>query len=288
MRALVKVNLTLHVGAGRADGYHPVSSICAFPDVGDRVTLGARAPDFALRVEGPEAGALARLAPRDNLVLRAAALLAGRVRVAPREVVLVKSVPAAAGIAGGTADAAAALVLLNHEARAPLNESALIALSRALGADGPVCTAARLAGGGLWHAEGDGDRVRRLAGPPPLHMALANDRVPVPTGRVFARFDANGPGGSLAQPQADLRTARGVLSLAAAGRNDLRAPALGISPGISAVEAALSAAPGCRFARMSGSGGSVFGLFDSRTAAARAARRARAKGLWAEAGRVLR
>ena len=285
MRALVKVNLTLHVGAGRADGYHPVSSICAFPDVGDRVTLGARAPDFALRVEGPEAGALAQLAPRDNLVLRAAALLAGRVRVAPREVVLVKSVPAAAGIAGGTADAAATLVLLNREAVAPLSDEVLVRLSRGLGADGPVCTAAALADGGVWLATGDGDRVRRLTGPPPLWCVLANDRVPVPTGAVFRAFDA-GPPGTLGQPARDLRTARGLIGLARAGRNDLRAPALALAPGIGALEAATRAQPGCRFARMSGSGGTVFGLFASTTGAERAVRRLRGQGAWAEAGRL--
>ena len=287
MRALVKVNLTLHVGPVRADGYHPVSSACAFPEVGDAVELGGRAQDFSLTVSGPEATALAALPAEQNLVMRAARLLASRARLAPRRLRLVKAVPAAAGIAGGTAGAAAALVLLNKEAARPLPDGALVRLSRRLGADGPVCTAAALAGGGLWLAEGDGDRVRRVAGPPPLWAVLANDRRPVPTGAVFTAFDAMGAAGALAQPGADLRTARGVLDLCARGRNDLRQPALSVAPGIGAVEARLGALPGCRFARMSGSGGTVFGLFASRVAAERGAARLTMAGLWAASGRLL-
>ena len=283
MRALVKVNLTLHVGAVRADGYHSVSSVCAFPAIGDEVTLAERATRWTLSVEGPEAGALAGLPPTDNLAVRAARLLASQTAVPPRRIVLSKSVPAAAGIAGGTADAAAVLVLLNREAAEPLCDAALIRLSRHFGADGPVCTAARLAGGGLWLAEGDGARVRGLGPPPPLWGVLANDRTPVPTGAVFRAFDA-GPPGTLPQPAADLRTARGLAALCQAGRNDLRAPALSLAPGIGAVEAAMRAQPGCRAARMSGSGGTVFGLFADARGAEKAARRMRGRGHWAESG----
>ena len=286
MRALVKVNLTLHVGAVRADGYHPISTVCVSPDIGDAVTLAERATQWTLAVEGPEAAALAGVPPTDNLAVRAARLLATRTDVPPRRIVLTKTVPAAAGIAGGTADAAAVLVLLNQEAAHPLPDAALIALSRGLGADGPVCTAARLAGGGLWLAEGDGARVRRLGLPPPLWCVLANDRVPVPTGRVFAAFDAAGGQGPLAQPIADLRTPSGLLLLCMAGRNDLRAPALGIAPGIGVLEDAMRALPGCRCARMSGSGGTMFGLFACETGAHRAASALRGRGFWSEAGKL--
>ena len=286
MLAPVKVNLTLHVGAARADGYHPLTSVCAFPAIGDAVTLGAAEAGFALDVDGPEAAGLAGLDPSDNLVLRAAHIIADAAQASPRRLTLTKRVPPAGGIAGGTADAAAALVLLNRAGRRPLADADLIALSRRLGADGPVCTAAALAGGGVWLAEGDGARVRRLPGPPPHWCVLANDRVPVPTGRVFARFD-QGPPGGLAQPAGDLRTARGVLNVTRAGRNDLRPPALSVAPGIGAVEAAMRAQPGCRAARMSGSGGTVFGLFASRVAAVRAERRLRAGGAWSASGRLL-
>ena len=280
MRALVKVNLTLHVGAARADGYHPVSSACVFPDVGDEVELGGRDNEFTLRIDGPEAASLAGEATRDNLVLRAARALAGRVRLVPRRLRLRKTVPVAAGIAGGTADAAAALVLLNREADRPLADAELIALSRVVGADGPVCTAARLAGGGVWLAEGDGDRVRPMGAAPPVAVLLANPRVPVSTPAVFARFDAEGQAGPLAQPAGDPRTERGVLALAGGGRNDLRAAAFALAPAVSALEARVAGLPGCRFARMSGSGGTVFGLFSGAAAAERAAARLSADGLW--------
>lgn len=288
LRALVKVNLTLHVGGVRADGFHPISSVCAFPDIGDDMSLGERSAAFCLSIGGPEAGALSGLPVANNLVLRAATMLAAQTPLVPRRLHLEKCVPAAAGIAGGTADAAATLVLLNREAARPLSDGALIALSRGLGADGPVCTAARLAGGGLWLATGDGDRVTRLAGPPPAWMVVGNDGVPVPTGPVFALFDKAGQGGQLNQPGADPRTLRGLAKLMEDGRNDLCRPAKALAPGIGCLEADLRKRPGCRAARMSGSGGSVFGLFASASSAERAAAAMRARGVWSAWGRVRR
>ena len=279
LTALLKVNLTLHVGGVRPDGYHPIGSVCLFAAAGDRVSLGERQADFALAVTGPERGALAAVPPDANLAIRAARLLAERTGAASRLIRLDKRVPAAGGVAGGTADAACVLVLLNAEAPRPLGTGELIALSRRLGADGPVCTAAQVAGGGVWLAEGDGDRVRRLPGPPPLWLTAVNPRVPVSTADVFARFD-EGPPGTLDQPAGDTQTARGLAALGAAGRNDLHEAALHLAPVIQAAEAALRASPGCRFARMSGSGATVFGLFGSEAAARRAARAARARGWW--------
>ena len=285
LTALLKLNLTLHVGRVRRDGYHPVSSVCVFAAAGDHVSLGDRLPAFRLNVTGPEREALADLAPEKNLAIRAALLMEEATGAAPCLVRLDKRVPAAGGVAGGTADAACVLALLNETAPRPLGAADLIALSRRLGADGPVCTAAQLAGGGVWSAEGDGDRVRRLPGPPPLSVALVNPRVPVSTGAVFARFD-EGPPGDLRQPGGDTRTPSGLLAAAAEGRNDLLAPATVIAPVIGEVEAFLRAAPGCRFARMSGSGATAFGLFGSEGAAARAARSASSRGWWTAAARL--
>ena len=281
LAALLKVNLTLHVGRVRADGYHPVSSVCLFAAAGDRLSLGGRADDFRLEVTGPEAAGLAGLPPEANLAMRAARLLAAATPVAPRAIRLDKRVPPAGGVAGGTADAAATLVLLNRAAARPLPDAALIALSRRLGADGPVCTAARLAGGGVWLAEGDGDRVRRLGAAPPVWIVLVNPRLAVSTGAVFARFDEAPAPGPLSQPSGDLRRASGLVAAGREGRNDLRAPAVTLAPVIGAVEAFVANGPGCRFARMSGSGATVFGLFAGGEAAARAARRAEARGWWA-------
>ena len=286
-QAFLKINLTLHVGAARPDGYHPLTSLCVFAAGGDRVRLGARVADFDLVVTGPEAAALANTPAETNLILRAARLLASRTQLAPRRLHLDKRVPVAGGVAGGTADAAAALVLLNEAAARPLPRAALIRLSRDLGADGPVCTAAQLTGGGAWSVSGDGDRVRRVPGPAPLHVVLANPRVPVSTGAVFRAFDA-GPPGMLTQPQVDLRSVPGMLRSVRRGRNDLQPHAERIAPVIASLQAALVRSPGCLAARMSGSGATVFGLFPGREGAARAARRLRAGGHWTLAAPLAR
>ena len=286
--ALVKINLTLHVGAVRGDGYHPVSTLCVFAAAGDRVTLGALADDFALTVTGPEAGALADLDAERNLVLRAARRLAAATEVRRRRLRLDKRVPAAGGIAGGTADAAAALVLLNRTSARPLPDAALIALARDLGADGPVCVAARLAGGGVWHAEGDGDQVGRVGAAPAASVLLVNPREAMPTPAVFARFDETEAARPLDQPATALRTLADLVAAARAGRNDLRAPAISLLPCIAEVEDLVARAPGCRFARMSGSGATVFGLFADARSAARAARGASARGWWAAAAPLAR
>ena len=286
--AWLKVNLTLHVGPLRGDGYHPVDSVCVFPRLGDRVALGPRAGDFTLEVTGPEAGSLASVSLEDNLVMRAARLLASSTDIAPRLLRLCKTVPSAGGVAGGTADAAAVLVLLNETASRPLGAVDLIALSRRLGADGPVCTAAQLGGGGAWHVRGGGDEVRHLGRPPPLHMALANPRIAVPTGKVFAQFDEACAARDLGQRPGGVVRTDDVLALARAGRNDLRGPACVVEPSIEAVETAMRAQPGCLFARMSGSGATVFGLFAGALGAARAAARLRARGWWSAAAPLAR
>ncbi|MBB4660032.1 4-diphosphocytidyl-2-C-methyl-D-erythritol kinase [Parvularcula dongshanensis] len=264
-----------------------MSSLCVFPAIGDEVALGPASDDFALEVTGPFADDLKDVPSEENLVLRAARLLAGEVSVPPCRFRLAKRVPAASGLGGGTADAAAALCLLNEASEAPLPRSELIALSRELGADGPVCTAAALRGGGILLAEGDGDRVSPLGSAPPLFTVVSNPLVPVPTGAVFKRFDAAMPAAGLRQRLPGMGAAA-LVAAAARGRNDLRLPARTIAPIIGRVERDLSRAPGSLFARMSGSGASVFALFASPLDAARCARAERARGRWAEAAPLLR
>ncbi|WP_051881344.1 4-(cytidine 5'-diphospho)-2-C-methyl-D-erythritol kinase [Parvularcula oceani] len=288
LQALVKVNLTLHVGRARADGYHPVDTICLFPEIGDRVALGPRSDAFTLEVTGPAAKDLEGLPPRDNLVLKAADLLAAATTIAPRRLLLEKRVPAASGIGGGTADAAAALILLNRSAEAPLPAQALVALSARLGADGPVCTRALLDGGGAFRARGAGEKISSLPPPPPLWMVLSNPGIAVPTGRVFRRFDGTCPPAAPSPNRRTGRTTSALLSAAQAGRNDLQPPAEAIAPQIRLVERSLRAAPGALLARMSGSGATVFALFASAAAAARCLRRERSAGRWAEAGPLAR
>ncbi len=266
--APAKVNLTLHVTGRRADGYHLLDSLVVFPDLGDRLSVAA-AEDLSLVIEGPFAAGLA--ADAENLVLRAARLLAPGRGAALR---LDKRLPVAAGIGGGSADAAAALRLLaRHWGIAlPAAEAAL-----SLGADVPVCLAARSA-----RMSGIGEVVVP-ADLPGGWLVLCNPGVPIATGAVFAglaRMD-----GDAMPPVPQLADVQALAGFLATGRNDLEAPARAVAPVIGEVLAALGAAPGCLIARMSGSGATCYGLFAREGAARQAAAdlAAAEPGWWVEA-----
>jgi 4-diphosphocytidyl-2-C-methyl-D-erythritol kinase len=247
-----KINLALHVRGRRADGYHDLETLFAFVDAGDG--LRAEPADaFSLTVIGPFADDLAD--EPDNLVLRAARLLAARNGIATAlAFTLDKHLPVASGIGGGSADAAAALRLAGRVWGAAAITVLPGDVAGELGADVPACVASRLCfGTGVGDVLADCD-VPGLAGMPVL---LVNPRVPCPTGPVFRRWDGidHGP-----LDPAQWRKAR----------NDLEAPAIALVPEIGAVLHAL-ARTGARLSRMSGSGATCFALFDEASARDRAA-----------------
>ncbi len=257
--APAKINLWLHVTGRRTDGYHELDSLVAFADIGDRLT-GAPAEALSLTVSGPFAGALET--GGGNLVLRAARALAVRCGVpAGAALHLEKNLPVAAGIGGGSADAAAALRLCARLWRAETGGEDLARLALDLGADIPVCLAGRTA-----RMTGIGETLTPLAPlPPPAPAVLVNPGAAVPTGAVF---------GALAgpfSPPAGLRDGD-LAARAGPNRNDLETPAIALVPEIADVLAALRATPGLRLARMSGSGATCFGLFGSEGEAVAAAR----------------
>ena len=256
--APAKVNLFLHVGPVAADGYHPLASLVAFADLGDRLTL-APAGSPPLAVTGPFAGALA--GEGDNLVLRAL-----RGLDADLPLVLDKQLPVASGLGGGSADAGAALRLARRVLALDLDDAALLALAGRIGADGPMCLFARP----VW-AEGRGDRMTPEPGLPPLAAVLVNPGVPSPTGAVYRGYDA-GPLATADRPAppADWRTTT-VIDWLAQQRNDLQAPAVALCPAIGVALDAVAATTGVRLARMSGSGATVFGLCEDIAAARTAA-----------------
>jgi 4-diphosphocytidyl-2-C-methyl-D-erythritol kinase len=281
----IKINLALHVGPVRADGYHPVDTLCVFMDGHDRLTFRPDATGrFTLEVTGPFAD---RLGPAgaDNLVLRAARPFAAR-RPAGGTFDLFKAVPPASGLGGGTGNGAAALHLLNRAQDDPLPEAVLLDMARGLGADGAVCMAHWLHRDRVLRARGIGEHVTRGPRLGPAWLCVANPLVPVPTGAVFAAFDRSDAPGPLAIP------ARGpgepLEMWLATTRNDLAPPARQLVRAIADLEHCMAGQPGCRLARMSGSGASVFGLFSSHRAAERAERRLRSRGNWAISGAVLR
>ena len=250
--AYAKVNLALHVRAREPSGYHSIETLFAFCEHGDRLRVG-EGERLSLSVTGPFADALA--GERDNLVLRAARSLQERYGVSRgARLTLEKNLPVASGIGGGSADAAAALRLLNRWWGLGAAEADLIDVAAPLGADIPACVRSRTARG-----EGKGDLLSDpgfdVSGTPVL---LVNPGVPVSTAAVFRTWDGvdRGPLGSLTD-----------------SRNDLEPPALTLAPAIDAVLARLTAAPGASLARMSGSGATCFALFadDTGRDAARAA-----------------
>jgi 4-diphosphocytidyl-2-C-methyl-D-erythritol kinase len=264
--APAKINLYLHITGRRPDGYHLIDSLMAFTEAGDRLVVRP-ADALTLEIEGPFAAGLG--AGEDNLVTRAARALAERAGVRARaRMTLVKNLPIASGIGGGSSDAAASLKALVALWRldADILADAEWAAAR-LGADAPVCLFAAPA-----QVSGIGERIRPAASLPSCAVVLVNPAVAVPTGPVFARR-----AGPFSPAAGDLSAADlpSFVRALEARRNDLAAPALSLAPVIGASLEALQRAAGCRFARMSGSGATCFGLFDDDRAAAGAAVRIR-------------
>jgi 4-diphosphocytidyl-2-C-methyl-D-erythritol kinase len=254
--AAAKLNLFLHVGAPAADGYHPLCSLMAFADVGDRVE--AREADaLALQVRGPFAGGLE--GEGDNLVLRAARALLERTRgpTAPIGLILDKRLPVAAGLGGGSSDAGAALRLL-REAWAPdLSDADLEAVAASLGADGAAC---------LWGrpvlAEGSGERLSPSPVLPPIDAVLVNPRVSVSTADVYRAFDAAGRFSDVAPPPMPeaFESVEELAGWMRMTRNDLQSPAASLAPEIGDVLATLVDEREALISRMSGSGATCFAL----------------------------
>lgn len=278
--APAKINLFLHVLGRREDGFHELDSLVAFADVADIVTARP-APLLSLEIEGPFAGALSGDGS-ENLVLRAARLLAERAGVAAEAAfVLTKNLPVASGIGGGSSDAAAVLRALATLWRVPLDDRELALLAGELGADVPVCLFGRAA----WLG-GIGERIEPAPPLPPLGVVLVNPGVALPTPAVFkARRGPFSPPGRFAENPPDGAALAGLLRDRS---NDLTEAAIGIVPEIAEVLAALAASPDVLLARMSGSGATCFALYEELGAARRAASRIAAERprWWAAAGRL--
>ena len=274
--APAKLNLCLHVTGRRDDGYHLLDSLVVFADVADRV-LAAPGQGLSLRLTGPEGVSLAD--GSDNLVLRAARAMG----VTDAGLRLEKHLPVASGIGGGSADAAATLRALVRLTGRPLPSDAEVLR---LGADVPVCLAGRPA-----RMAGIGETLAPLPTLPPLWCVLVNPRVAVSTPQVFAALTRrdNPPLPDL--PPAALASAAALAAwLTDHTRNDLVPPARAVAPILAEVHTALAASPDCLIARMSGSGGTHFGLYASAAAAEAAARSLAAAhpGWWIASGQILK
>jgi 4-diphosphocytidyl-2-C-methyl-D-erythritol kinase len=269
-----KINLALHVRARRADGYHEIETLFAFVDGGDAIAAAVSDADD-LTIDGPFGDGLS--AGADNLVLRVLTLLRdryGAARVPPLAVRLTKTLPVAAGIGGGSADAAAMARLVRAHFLPDVGETALVRLVGTLGADIAACVASATCLGVGTGAELSPVPELALGGTPVL---LVNPRAPVATGPVFAAWDGTDRG--------PLFTGADLRAQLFAARNDLQRPAIAQCPAIADILTELGGL-GPWLARMSGSGATCFALFDApaeRDAAA-AAIAVRHPGWWQMTG----
>lgn len=258
--AAAKVNLTLHVGPARPDGYHPVDSLVVFADWGDRLTFEP-ADTLSLEISGE--GAETLRSETGNLVLKAAETLAMAAGLdAPgARLRLDKKIPLGAGLGGGSADAAAALRGLNRLWGLDWPEDMLAGLGAEIGSDVPACVFSR-----SLRMRGRGERTELLERWPALSALLVNPRESVSTGRIFALYDT-APVPIKARETPSAGTVGDALEAVAAGRNDLQPHAVTAAGVVGEVLEALEDLPGARLVRMTGSGSTCFALFDSKDAA---------------------
>jgi 4-diphosphocytidyl-2-C-methyl-D-erythritol kinase len=267
-RARAKINLTLLIKSRRPDGYHELESLVAFAAIGDDLELIADS-DLALTVTGPEAPAL-REHPDNHILIAARALQALKPNIRLGAFRLIKRLPLASGIGGGSADAAAALRLLARLNHLPLHDPMLHEAALATGADVPVCLASQTR-----IMRGIGEQLDPPLDLPRLFAVLVNPRISSPTPAVFKALGLQPGETNRATPDITVPTLlapNAMVALLRTGQNDMQAAAQSLIPVIAEVEAALKAFPTCRLARMSGSGATLFGLFDTCRDASQAAK----------------
>jgi 4-diphosphocytidyl-2-C-methyl-D-erythritol kinase len=265
-RAPAKVNLTLRLRARRDDGWHEIESLVAFAQVADRLTLETGHP-LGLAVRGADRGACGPVA--DNLIIKAAHALAARVpNLHLGRFILLKRIPVAGGLGGGSSDAAAALRLLARANHLALDDVRLLEAARDIGADVPVCLDAKPR-----VMRGIGELLSEPISLPKLAAVLVNPGVPLATNAVFAAFDrsvdleASPYLFARSEISAVPRERKALLTFLAEQPNDLETAAISRAPVIADVLSALRDLPECRLARMSGSGATCFALCDSARAA---------------------
>jgi 4-diphosphocytidyl-2-C-methyl-D-erythritol kinase len=258
--APAKINLFLHVGSARVDGYHAIESLIAFADCGDDLQFVPGGSVFSIRVNGPYARDSGD--PQKNLVLTAAHALKKRVPgIGGGEFLLTKNLPAGAGLGGGSSDAAAALRLIAEDNQLDLSDPAVLEAARETSADVAVCLErkARL-------ITGIGEVLSAPVAIPPLHAVLVWPGVPASTPAVYRAFDAAEIKRSTAfgiRPN-DVPLERGAfLEFLKKQNNDLTRSAWQVTPRVAEADAVLRAIDRTQLIRMSGSGSAVFAIYES-------------------------
>ena len=257
--ARAKLNLYLHITGKRADGYHELESLVVFTDLADQLHIAA-ASELTLRIEGAFA---AGLSTSDNLVLHAARALQRHTGTKQgAAITLEKHIPVGAGLGGGSADAAAALLALNAHWGLGVPAHELAVIGKTLGADVPMCLHSQAV-----VARGVGEQLTPLPQPlPALHGVLLYPNQPLATAQVYGAFRPQTKVAATALPPAE---AKPFMEWLATTRNDLQAPAITLMPEIAEMLLVLETSPYVRLARMTGSGSCCFALTETADDAAK-------------------
>lgn len=281
-QAPAKINLYLHVLGRRSDGYHDLDSLIVFVDISDEIEVSP-SNRLGLKLEGPFAHDLETTDWGRNLVIQAARALAETSEMNMSvALTLRKNLPVAAGLGGGSSDAAATLKALCRMWDLVISDGELHAIARDLGADVPACLdQSSVFVGGV------GEDLSPAPELPEAWLVLVNPGVPLMTAEVFRQFDP--PGSDVARFEAAPRDVYAMATTLAARSNDLEAVAIGMVPQIARVIDALEENENCLLARMSGSGATCFGIFAEESAAKSAAVRISGdnSSWWVRAGRML-
>ncbi len=267
-RANAKINLYLHILDKRADGYHELESLAVFARHGDAasdvITLTPGGP-YALTIDGPYAGSLNESDANNNLISKALNALAAKTgKALDFKIKLTKNLPIASGIGGGSSDAGAALRAAATFFGLAADDAALLDAARVIGADGLVCYRNQNA-----FMRGIGDIIEPVFPLPRTAMLLINPNIPLPTAAVYKQLDRRfSPALPFKREPKNVKQLGAMLGLRG---NDLQKPALELCEAIQDVLDVIAAADGCLLARLSGSGATCFGLFESQEAAEAAA-----------------
>jgi 4-diphosphocytidyl-2-C-methyl-D-erythritol kinase len=248
--APAKLNLFLHVGERRPNGFHELESLIAFAEEADVLTL-ENADNTSLTASGPFAMSLPL--DQDNSIIRAARALDTQHGA---KIDLEKHLPVAAGIGGGSADAGAALRGLDALWELGRSQEELLSIASRIGSDVPACTLSQT----LWMS-GRGEEVEVLSPLPPFEIVMVNPNIALSTAAVFSRLNVRTGVGAIAPPLSPIETVWDLVAYLADSGNDLEAPACELAPIIDDVLEALAHEPGCVLAQMSGSGATCFGIF---------------------------
>tara|TARA_A100001011_G_scaffold143638_5_gene151796 strand:+ start:23486 stop:24361 length:876 start_codon:yes stop_codon:yes gene_type:complete len=278
--APVKINLSLQIIGRRHDGFHLLESLVVFADKGDELSV-SKSDSLTLKIKGPFAGSLST--DKNNLVMRAATLLAEFHKIEPKaHIELNKNIPVSSGLGGGSADAAATLHALTELWKLPISDQELNKIARLIGSDVSVCLNQKSA-----IIEGIGERVSRLGNLPKFGILLVNSNSTVSTQKVFQKYHGNfSVPGSLNNIPKDRETFHKFLRDL---HNDLTQASIYTAPEIKNILSVLTELDNQLLVRLTGSGGTCFALFDGIKNAQEAAEKLKIKfpGWWIEPASIL-